>query len=176
MAKGNTIILKKKSPNFVSMMKIYWINLRLIFSNCYGILTMLNFILKSPYHKIKVIYTNVYFQSFMSSSEYISILYQQQLGSSVAVPVFVVLQFLFIDFLSKRTKIAIGIVLLIKNVTDLITSWMIFDQKNPVITSVGIWFEFALTKGLNALIIVMMQTVVDERASSFCVVLINMLE
>ena len=53
---------------------------------------------------------------------------------------------------------------------------MIFGQSEYLIITTGIWLEYALTKGLNPLIIVLMQTVVDERASSFCVVLINMLE
>ena len=56
------------------------------------------------------------------------------------------------------------------------TSWMIFGQSNSTVTSIGVWLEYAFTKGLNGLIIVMMQTVVDERASGFCVVLINLLE
>ena len=159
------------------MMKKYWISMKLIFTNPYGVLTLIAFICKSPFHKVKYYYMSIYFTQIWPGPDYERYLFHAQWGGLLCVPICSILQSIFIDFLSKKTTMAVGIVIFAKSLGDIAMDFMIFSQQSNVnVAYAGLYFEYCLVNAYNGMLIVMMQTVVDEKASNFCIVIIFFLD
>lgn len=68
---------------------------------------------------------------------------------------------------------AVPIVLLVKALFDGVSNYMTFYQQDSFALAIaGLYVDFIVTKGQHSMYVIVLETVVDLRASSFSVVII----
>lgn len=83
------------------------------------------------------------------------------------------MQSFFIDWLSLKTVTAVGIVLFFKSLGDIAMNYCQFgQQENVQVSFIGLYLEYAIVNAYAGPCIILLQTMVDERASNFCIVII----
>lgn len=129
-------------------------------------MTILAFICKTPYELVRNYYMTKYFGDLLSDGkdgftfeDYINAAF---LGSLICLPLFSFLQSLAIDWLGKKTNMAVALVLLFKAFADTLSCYLIFYQDNTLWKIIGLYIDFAITKGQNGMYIVVLQTVNNE--------------
>lgn len=150
--------------------------MKLTFTNYKAIIVIISFIGRLFNAIIKEYYLTYYFKEEYPDyfQDYI---YQAALSSLICVPVFSVLQMFLIDWMNKKTNMTIALVLLVKAIFDGISNYLIFYVNgNFNAAVVGLYIDFAITKGQHSLFIMVLETVVDEKASSFSVVIVAIIQ
>lgn len=72
---------------------------------------------------------------------------------------------------------AVPIILLLKAFFDAVSNYMTFyQQDNFALAIAGLYIDFIFTKGQHSMYVIVLETVVDLRASSFSVVIIAIVQ
>lgn len=168
----NKAIIERKTNGIRKIANDYKVGLWCIFTNYKAYLVIIAFMGRLFNSTIKDMYLTNYFKS-QYPEHFLTIVAQAALAGLICVPLFSVLQTMLIEFINKRTKATVPYIVIGKGFFDMVSNLLIFFQTSSYMTSIiGLYIDFALTKGQPGLYIITLATVVDERAANFVVIVI----
>ena len=79
--------------------------------------------------------------------------------------------------MNTKTNMTVPLVLFVKALFDGISNYLVFYQQDSFGAAiVGLYLDFAITKGQHSMFVIVLETLVDEKAVSFSVVIIAIVQ